>query len=34
MADGSVRSISTSIDATNLGRFANRRDGEAIDYQD
>ena len=34
MADGSVRSISTSLDGTNLGRFANRRDGEAIDYQD
>jgi prepilin-type N-terminal cleavage/methylation domain-containing protein len=30
MGDGSVRAIAVSIDATNLGRLANRHDGEVI----
>jgi prepilin-type N-terminal cleavage/methylation domain-containing protein len=34
MADGSARIINTSIDATNLGRFANGQDGEVIDYSE
>jgi prepilin-type N-terminal cleavage/methylation domain-containing protein len=32
MGDGSVRAIAVSIDLTNLGRLANREDGEVITY--
>ena len=32
LGDGSVRAIAVSIDATNLARLANRRDGEVISY--
>ena len=30
--DGSVRGVSVSIDGTNLGRLANRKDGQVITY--
>ena len=30
LGDGSVRALNTSIDLTNLGRLANRQDGQAI----
>jgi hypothetical protein len=33
MGDGSVRAIAVSIDLTNLGRLANREDGQVITYQ-
>lgn len=34
MCDGSIRQLRTTIDGTNLGRFANRHDGLRITYQD
>ncbi|MBA4066824.1 MAG: prepilin-type cleavage/methylation domain-containing protein [Isosphaera sp.] len=34
MGDGAVKPIRVSVDATSLGRLANRRDGEPIAYAD
>ena len=34
MGDGAVKAVRVSIDATNLGRLANRRDGEVVTFVD
>jgi hypothetical protein len=34
MGDGSVKALNNSIDATNLGRLANRQDGQVITISD
>jgi hypothetical protein len=34
MGDGSVKALINSIDATNLGRLANREDGQVLTLPD